>query len=195
MFQLPQKVNLGTEHCTCISFILYQYNEHKELLEQGKHLLTATAERYACGFPIPSFQRTHVWTQDQQIKFIESVWKGVPLGSFMFHRMDWHTSETHNQVVPAKFSGWLIDGQQRLTALEAYWNDEFPVFGGLWSEISRRDKREFSGFKFSHNEVVFETEEEIKELYLLMAFGGTAHTEADREHALNSQPEDQSCLA
>lgn len=182
MFQLPKKANLGKQFDTCITFILYHYNEYKKLLEQGEPLLTAPAERYACGFPIPSFQRPSVWTQDQQVKFIESVWKDIPLGTFMLHRMDWHSGETHGEIVTEKFSGWLIDGQQRLTALEAYWSDEFPVFGALWSQVGLKDKRVFTSVKFAHNEVVLESEDEIKELYLLMALGGTAHTEADREH-------------
>lgn len=180
MFQIPVKANLGKHFESCMSYLQLARKEHAELIAKSDDLVTVTAERYACGLPVPSFQRHLVWTQEQQIKFIESAWRGIPLGSFMIHRMDW---ERGGKALP--FSGWVIDGQQRLTAIDAYWNNEFPVYGSLWSDVPRRDQRAFLNTKFPHYEVVVKDEDEIKELYLLMAFGGVAHTEADRQHALS----------
>lgn len=176
MFNKPAKANLGKSYESCLTYLDCALKDHRELVAKGEPLLTVTAERYACGLPIPSFQRDLAWTRQQQIRFIESAWKGIPLGTFTLHQMDWKGGD--GGAVP--FSGWIIDGQQRLTAIDAYWHDGFPVYGALWSELSQRDRREFLGVKFGHYEVVMNSIEEIKELYLVLAFGGTAHTEADR---------------
>lgn len=175
MFKRPPKTNLGKFYDTLITFLWHSLKEHRELLEAKEELLTVTESRYVCGFPVPRFQRELVWTQEQQIRFIESIWKGIPIGSFIIHRLDW---EAGGKPVP--FAGWVIDGQQRLTAIEAYWNGGFSVFGAYWGDLERQDQIEFLHTKFSHYEASLKTEEEILDMYLLMAFGGTAHTDKDR---------------
>ena len=54
--------------------------------------------------------------------------------------------------VAKKFSGWLVDGQQRLTTIERYWEDQFPVFGLFWSELTKPECRRYTGVKFGHYE-------------------------------------------
>lgn len=181
MFEKPEKINLGRHVDSCMTFLLQAKRDFEEAFN-GEELMTVKADRYVCGLPVPAFQRQQVWTQEQQIKFIESAWKNIPLGTFMIHRMDWVAGGE-----PLPFSGWVVDGQQRLTAIDAYWKDGFSVFGARWSEVPRRDQRDFNFIKFSHYEINVRSEEEIKELYLLMAFGGTAHTEDDRMRVFSAK--------
>lgn len=181
MFKKPEKINLGKSHETCMSYIIFHFNEYQELIRAGKNPVTAKSDRYVCGFPLPHFQRPSKWTTEQKIKFIESAWKGVPLGTFVAHKIDWKAD-----CEATKFSGWLVDGQQRLTAIEEYLTDQFEVYGAVWSQVSSRDQRDFKGVKFGYNEIDYETEEQIKDLYILMAYGGVAHTEEDLIHATNS---------
>ena len=117
------------------------------------------------GFILPPFQRGSVWNQDQQIKFMESVWLQLPIGSYMVN-MRWDMGE---------FDNWLLDGQQRMRALKSYLNNEFSVFGYFFSEITEIDKRRFRNLPFPRIEVDCNDLDRLKEIYNRFNFGGTPH--------------------
>lgn len=169
--RIPPAIDQGKRSESCMSYLHHHYTEFVKLRDEGKNLVTDTAERYVCGFPVPAFQRGLVWTQEQNVAFIESAWLGIPLGTYNTHAMDWEGNEAEAK----HFSGWLIDGQQRLTAIEGYWNDKFKVFGLLWSELTVQEKRRFTSIKFSYFESSLWDEALIRDLYNRMAFGGTPH--------------------
>jgi hypothetical protein len=173
--RMPPAMDQGKSSESCINYIYDMYREHRRLKNANEPLLTDKAHIYACGFPIPYFQRDLVWSRKQEVEFIESAWLGIPLGTFNHHVMDWESGG-----VAIKYSGWLIDGQQRLTALERYWNDEFKVFGLLWSELNRREVRRFMAIKFPHFESELWDEDQMRELYNRLAFGGTPHKPNER---------------
>ncbi|WP_338811202.1 DUF262 domain-containing protein (plasmid) [Agrobacterium leguminum] len=83
------------------------------------------------GFGLPEWQRGLVWTKRQKISFIESAWRGVPLGTYSFNRAP----------LGSPLDDLLIDGQQRMNAIECYLRDEFAVFGWRWSEVTEVDQR------------------------------------------------------
>ena len=68
-------------------------------------------------FEIPTFQRDVVWTPNQMVTLIDSVYRGIPINSlYIWNRegiwtKDGTESDADTQLV--------IDGQQRLTALKA----------------------------------------------------------------------------
>ncbi len=75
---------------------------------------------------IPKFQRDFVWDKEQTAKLIDSIIKGFPIGTFIF----WKTKEQlrhfrniGNASLPSVPRGdaalYVLDGQQRLTALYA----------------------------------------------------------------------------
>lgn len=127
------------------------------------------------GFILPPFQRDLCWTRQQEIQFIESVWMGLPLGTYAFHKPDWHENGDY-----VKYSNWLLDGQQRLTALKRYFDGEFKVFDTSFQEVSAALERRFLNVSFPAYEISLWNEGEIKEFYNRMNFGGTAHKVGDR---------------
>lgn len=167
--RMPSRINMGRE---CDSVIEMIYLGFENGLPDSAD---PSASRTLCGYAIPDFQRPLVWTEQQKISFIESAWLGLPLGTFTVHDPDWESDGT-----PKRFSYWLIDGQQRLSAIEAYWNDEFPVFGYRWSQLNALEQRLFRRIKFRHTEIGLWDEAAIMKLYDLMAFGGTPHTNDQR---------------
>lgn len=175
---IPKKLDLG-KHCSgMMSFLKANLDDHKHGQERGY----VKSERYACGFPVPPFQRDLVWSREQEVRFIESAWLGLPLGTFTYN----YSGFTNN--IPNEFNGWLIDGQQRLTTIERYWSDEFDVFGKRWSELEPKERRRFLfGTHFTHYESRLNDEGQIRQLYDLMAFGGVDHKESER--AINPIPE------
>ena len=174
--RIPAPIDMGKQSDSCMSFLAFHYKEFLEIKKEGKlQLVTDDTGRFVCGFPVPDFQRPLVWTLEQEILFIESAWLGLPLGSFTIHTMNWGDGG-----VAHKFSGWVIDGQQRLHTIERYWSNEFKVFGLYWSELNRVEKRRFESIKFTHTESDLWDEAKIRDLYNRLALGGTPHTEDQR---------------
>ncbi len=133
--------------------------------------------RWMGSIPIPDFQRPLVWDRERQIKFVESAWLGYSLGTFVINdlQMVSHGDKFH------PLEGLLVDGQQRLDALRGYFMDEFPVFGALWSEVPTGDARRFRNKpSFPYLSVQITDEAQLREAYNRLAFGGIAHTEAQR---------------
>jgi hypothetical protein len=67
----------------------------------------------ANSFIIPRFQRKFVWSQRHASKFIESLLMGLPVPGIFLYKQ----SETNTHLV--------IDGQQRLTSLRAFYDGTF----------------------------------------------------------------------
>ena len=127
--------------------------------------------RTVMGFRLPVWQRGSVWTESQKISFIESAWKGIPLGTYSF---------TQIFKIGHPLDNLLIDGQQRMSAIDDYVNDKFKVFGYYFSEIGEIDIRMWNMIVFPSYVIANEDEEYLKNYYNLMNFGGTAHKDSER---------------
>jgi hypothetical protein len=71
---------------------------------------------------VPTFQRPFAWKRDDVKKLLDSVWRGYPVGALLFWEK--HADAGHLRVGPLEIdapetsrASWVIDGQQRLTAL------------------------------------------------------------------------------
>ena len=70
--------------------------------------------------------------------------------------------------------------KQRLTALDRFFDDAFPVFGEKWSEVDKIRQRHFlMSTAFTAYETRIEKVNELQDLYNRLAFGGIPHTPAD----------------
>jgi len=132
-------------------------------------------ERRVLGYRLPPFQRPAVWTEAQQVSFIESAWRGFSLGQLVVTETD---SAPH-------LNRYLIDGQQRLTAIEAYFQNRLTVFGARHSELQRTDQLRLAtsvsiGVLSLRHHL---TMARLQDLYVQMNWGGTAHQEHDRPPA------------
>lgn len=80
---------------------------------------------------LPQFQRDYVWKSAKIRNLLDSLLKGFPIGGFYLWRPATGTRDpkpkAHGQQrIAAEFVGYLIDGQQRLTSLEA----SFGLYSG-----------------------------------------------------------------
>lgn len=81
---------------------------------------------------IPRFQRPFVWTDDQRLLLMDSIYRGYPIGSILVWRTETHTLATHERLGPLVLPGgargarakttnplrqFLLDGHQRMTTL------------------------------------------------------------------------------
>lgn len=165
--KMPSRIDLGRSFASTMAHPMHRW---KEALEKPADF-NPHGFRTIMGFNLPPWQRGLVWTQAQKIAFIESAWKGVPLGTFSYNEVDFGSP----------LDNLLIDGQQRMSSLQDYLSDLFPVFGYRWSEVTEVDRRSFSLTIVFGSYVTASTDEAyLKGYYDLLNFGGTSHTEDQR---------------
>jgi hypothetical protein len=71
----------------------------------------------------PDFQRGHVWTEEQQRRYVEFVLRGGRSArTLLFNCKGWQGSYEGPFV--------LVDGKQRLTAVLKFLHNELPIFDG-----------------------------------------------------------------
>ncbi len=164
---MPPRINLGKHYHSTMAACMGRYKEWQENpQESNPHGL-----RTVMGFNLPSWQRGLVWTEQQKIAFIESAWRGIGIGTYTYNVAE----------IGSPYDYLLIDGQQRMSAIEDYLNDKFPVFGYHYSEITIVDRRMWKMTTlFPSYETNTEDEDYLRGYYDLMNFGGTAHTEEER---------------
>lgn len=140
------------------------------------------AERFVMGLPLAPWQRELKWDAKQLQRFITSVWTGVPLGSYLL---------TEAELGPGSLvrflplSNCVLDGQQRLFALQQYLTSNLavPDVNGvetLWCELDVREQRWFSHRTFERATMPLRDERPLKEVYDLLNYGGVAHQEHER---------------
>jgi hypothetical protein len=98
-------------------------------LERGPTATTVTVKDlvqkvHAGEVRVPRFQRPLRWKQSDVLRLLDSIWRGYPVGSLLFWKRE--APEDTITVGGARFSApavreawWVIDGQQRTTALAA----------------------------------------------------------------------------
>lgn len=166
LYRMPASRDLGRGYASTMMMPIYRYKRPDQ--DTAKNLF---GYREVMGFFLPAWQRGSVWTEKQKISFIESAWLGVNLGTYTYNTAD----------IGSPYDNLLIDGQQRMTALQDYVDDKFPVFGYRYSEITKADERRFGmTVVFSSYETQSEDEQYLRDYYNLMNFGGTAHKEDER---------------
>lgn len=120
-------------------------------------------------FVLPPFQRPPIWTLEQKVKLIESMWMGLPIGAYFLNKPEGYNDPTDL---------WLIDGQQRISAILDYLADAFPVFGYIWADLPEHEQRGFLSKVFPCVETRLNDPVVLEDLYNRLAYGGTPHEPA-----------------
>lgn len=124
----------------------------------------------------PDFQRGHVWTEEQQIKFLEFVLHGGKTGRILyFNNPYWHTCRPKTGYTDFV----CVDGLQRITAIQRFMRDEIRVFGLLYSEFEGDTDLIRHSMKVNVNDL--KTKREVLEWYVQMNAGGTPHSPEEIE--------------
>lgn len=156
---MPDPFFVGSPLATTVSHILPRSSSTGQRdLERG--------ERRLGWFILPPFQRPPVWTPEQQIKLLESIWLELPVGAYIYNQSPSYNHRTDQ---------WLIDGQQRVTSIIAYLDDAFPVFGYRWSELPRHEQRAFEMKSFPCIRLQMQDADALADIYDRLAYGGTPH--------------------
>ena len=125
----------------------------------------------------PDFQRGHVWTEEQKIKYVEAYIRGC-LGdtqkTIILNCPDFRDDVSED----CDLSGFcIVDGLQRVTAMLDFIDGKFKVFD--FFTMSDFDRTRFSlvhqGFKISV--FSFQKKSDLLKYYLAINSGGVVHSD------------------
>lgn len=123
----------------------------------------------------PDFQRGHVWTEQQQVAFVESILRGGAKNARVIYlnNPNWmrHNDRAYNDFV-------CVDGLQRYTSIKKFINNEIKAFGCLYKDFEGRLRGKHD-MKINVNDLP--TKKDVLQWYLEMNTGGTVHSEAEIE--------------
>lgn len=114
----------------------------------------------------PDFQRGHVWTEQQQIKYIEYLLKGGKSARIIYFNSPSWMRDFQGEFV-------CVDGLQRLTSVLKFIRNELPAFGFYYKDFE--DKPRDIDLLFNVNNL--KTRKEVLQWYIEFNTGGTIHTE------------------
>ena len=173
MFKPPKPLMFAQSMAFCLDSLLYNKERAEGKKDTPADVFYNPLKRpMVCGHVIPDFQRGLVWTEDQNLRLIDSIFRGIPIGTYA---VNFSTDQ-----LPPKLTNILLDGQQRLNALSMYWNDELSYRGYKWSELNRPQQGILNRVMFPQMRTNTKSLAEAKTYYNAMNFGGTDHTEDDR---------------
>ena len=115
----------------------------------------------------PDFQRGHVWTEAQQVAYLEYALSGGMSGRNIYFNCAGWMDDWRGPFV-------LVDGKQRINAVLSFLDDKVTAFGSHYSEFT--DDLLFSEPQFLFAVNNLKTREEVLRWYLQMNAGGTPHT-------------------
>lgn len=126
----------------------------------------------------PSFQRGHVWTEQQQIAWLEFFLRGGKSGIDIYFNdpffNDWDRKEEDKDA----YKDFVcVDGLQRLTAVQRFIGNEIPVYGSYYKEYT--DPRSLTSYSLIFHVNNLKSEKEVLQWYIDMNAGGTPHDQGE----------------
>lgn len=159
--EVPKFTEYGLVNPTCFGFVSYVDFIENEIREYNLIMNS-------------DFQRGHVWTEEQQSKYIEFILKGGKSGRDFYFNWNQNT----NEYV-------CVDGLQRTTALQNFVYNKLKVFGQFFDDFN------FPKYIATYNPLPeyrvnvyrnnLRTQKEVLQWYIDMNAGGTPHTTEEIE--------------
>lgn len=135
------------------------------------------SESYTSEFPeseilkhvVPCFQRNNnKWSQDRKICFMENLLSGYPVEIYLY-------TLNYDMKCDCK----IIDGLQRCTAIDDWFNNKYPVFGDIYfKDLQGMGRKPFMHSRLSLCIYGFDSEKEAVKFYIDINKGIT-HSEED----------------
>jgi len=122
---------------------------------------------------LPDFQRGRIWTDEQQIKYIEAVLQGGAKNAKIIYL---NCPFWSGRTIEGYCDFVIVDGLQRYTAIKRFINNEIPAFGTLYKNWEG-SFRTVQGIKINVNSL--KTRREVLTWYLEINEGGTPHTKSE----------------
>jgi uncharacterized protein with ParB-like and HNH nuclease domain len=123
----------------------------------------------------PDFQRGHVWTEEQQIKYVEYMLTIPNSGKHIYFNHPGWMGSFRGEFV-------LVDGLQRITAATRFMKSEIKAYGHFYNEFEGNMSSEV---QFIFNIAKLPTRKDVLKWYVDMNAGGTPHSAEEIERVKN----------
>ena len=90
----------------------------------------------------PEFQRDYVWTEQDEVNLVDSIFHGRDIGKFIFLKYEWPRNDQD-----------VLDGKQRLNAIIRFVTSQFKYKGFYWHELGRLDRHKFEDHLIQYAEL------------------------------------------
>lgn len=143
------------------------------------------ADRFVLGLPLAPWQREFKWDDEQCERLIQSIWLDLDIGTYLINDVLEFESAISAEPVTLPNCGIVLDGQQRLTAIERYITgkiaardvDNRPCY---WHELGVVEQRRFGRKIFNRAAIQSMDESMLREAYNLRNYAGMPHLESER---------------
>lgn len=123
----------------------------------------------------PDFQRGHVWTEEQQIAYVEFLLRGGVTANTVYFNcpyFDDYRAEKYDMPMVC------VDGLQRITALRKFIANKLPVFGYYLKDFEDYEillRKESIRININN----LKTRKDVLEWYIEFNSGGTVHSKEE----------------
>ena len=128
----------------------------------------------------PDFQRGHIWTVEQKVKFIEHVLMDGQSGLDIIFNASFYKVDDYKPMDTV-----CVDGLQRISAVTDFMDGKFSVFSNIkyggYKIDDFSDKMRFKNFRFNAKVGSFQSKSEVVKWYLQINDGGTPHSKEEIE--------------
>lgn len=112
----------------------------------------------------PSYQREYVWSNEDKVALIDSIFHNVDIGKFTFVHLD--------RYGVGKYGYEIMDGKQRLKALTDFYENRFAYKGLYFNDLNNMEKFHFLNYSISYAEIRDTTEENKYKTFILLNTAG-----------------------
>lgn len=147
---------------------LFKYNQTKpttfgqpekyylRMLNSGLSSLIHMVHYSGVDFDV-DYQRDHVWTLDDKVALIDSIFNNIDIGKFVFAQ--------RSMGVDGKLYE-IIDGKQRLTAICEFIEGRFQYKGMCYADLSNKDKHHILSHQISYGYLENPTKRAVYETFI-----------------------------
>lgn len=118
----------------------------------------------------PDFQRGHVWTEEQQISYVEFMLRKPTSGKDIYFNHPGWMKDWEGDFV-------LVDGKQRIEAVRSFLQNKLRIFGHLYSEFDSIIPPTTPFFTFHVARLA--TRADVLQWYIDFNAGGTPHSKEE----------------
>jgi len=112
----------------------------------------------------PDYQRDLIWTLDDKVVLLDSIFNHVEIGKFCFSHKGYKEEKVYE----------LIDGKQRIEALTSFYENKWQYKGLYWKDLHPRDRNFILNYIVLIAEINNATQLEKYEYFLRLNSGGKA---------------------
>lgn len=110
----------------------------------------------------PDYQRDYVWSDEDKVALIDSIFSNIDIGKFVF---------VHNDYT-SKYLYEILDGKQRMNAILEFYENRFAYKGKYFNDLCYLDQNHFLNYSIQEASIPHNDKKTILKYFLLLNRSG-----------------------